>query len=289
MTPPSQPQLPSMPAPPPQQSFPPPPQFQAPPPPAYANVPPAQAPSGGHRGLYMVLGSLVTIAILVGAALYVPKLLKTHAGGEPTRTAEKPVDQKPPDQQKPIARNPEPPPAEKPISKPEQPKQVAKVTPPEPEHRQPTPQRITPAPRPDPIAPTPAPVRADPQPQRARLAQEPPQQPYSPGPGGGMPQPGGPTAPSGNTGNGELQELEHQHDLMVPRIEAVNTSLAKLQQEQSRMGLGLSPELIARQRRMQFYMETASGALRRGNVPEARTSLNNAERELDKLEERFGR
>ncbi len=38
---------------------------------------------------------------------------------------------------------------------------------------------------------------------------------------------------------------------------------------------------------MAFFMDVANEALRAGNIAEARTSLFNAERELDKLERRF--
>ena len=55
---------------------------------------PAQS-SGGHRGLYMVLGSIVTIGILVAAGLYLPKLWKTSASGSPTRTTQTEATPKP--------------------------------------------------------------------------------------------------------------------------------------------------------------------------------------------------
>jgi serine/threonine-protein kinase len=306
---PSQPQLQSMaapPPPPPQAASqprvpafgpPPPQQFQHAPQP-FRNVPPPQAQAGGHRGLYMVLGSLVTIGILVAGALYVPKLFKTQAGTTTTsqstsqpKAAEQTPQQTPPQQT---------------------PTQVAQVTPPpqappsaggtpQVEPQKPSPmmapqapvQQAVPRPQPRPRADaqTPPPTRMVQQEPVQAPVQQPPQAPVQ-APAqtqAAMPQPGSPAAPRGNPAASELQELAHDRDLMIPRIEAVNTSMAKLQQEQSRMGLGISGDLIARQRRVQFYMETANEALRRGNVAEARTSLNNAERELGKLEDRFGR
>ncbi len=89
--------------------------------------------------------------------------------------------------------------------------------------------------------------------------------------------------------NAELEQLNQERMMMLPRIDAVTFSMKKLQQEQSRDGLGISGELVATHRRMGFYMETADMALRRGNTAEARTALANAERELGKLETRFGR
>src|SRR5258708_4891354 len=45
--------------------------------------PPAAQPPRSHRGLYMAVGSLVTIGVLGAAAYYVPKWLKTGASGRP--------------------------------------------------------------------------------------------------------------------------------------------------------------------------------------------------------------
>ena len=91
-----------------------------------------------------------------------------------------------------------------------------------------------------------------------------------------------------NAGNPELDELNRLRSLMLPRIHAVNESMKTLREQNQQNGLGVSAELVASQKRMGFFMDVASEALRSGNVAEARTSLTNAERELDKLERRFG-
>jgi hypothetical protein len=59
----------------------------------------------------------------------------------------------------------------------------------------------------------------------------------------------------------------------------VNATMTRLEQNQ-----GVSRDLVARQHRLMFYLETADGALRKGNIEQARSSLNNAERELQVLE-----
>lgn len=76
---------------------------------------------------------------------------------------------------------------------------------------------------------------------------------------------------------------------MHARIDAVDASMRQLEQEQRRMGLGMSGELVARQHRMTFLMETFGAEMKNGNVAAARAALDSAERELDKLEEHFGR
>ena len=47
--------------------------------------PPAQATSN-RRGLYMALGSFVTLAVIAAAAIEGPKFLRTHAAGNPSKT-----------------------------------------------------------------------------------------------------------------------------------------------------------------------------------------------------------
>ena len=272
---PSQPHIPSM-GPsmaPPMPNIPPPHQYQ----PQYTPMaaPPAQS-SGGHRGLYMVLGSIVTIGILVAAGLYLPKLWKTSASGSPTRTTQ-------------TQTTPQPAPI---------------ITP------QPAPV-ITPAPAPAPVVsetttpvnpvptPKPAPVKQEPVVQHAEkpvvqkpapviVAQQPEIRPAPlQNPPQAMPQPNAP--PAGNPVNNEMEELNHHKMLMHARIDAINNSMKNLEQEQRRQGLSLNGALVASQHRMVFFMETADGAMRKGNIAEARSALNNAERELDKLEEHFGR
>ena len=69
------------------------PTVSAPPPEAPAVAPPppdpshgVPAPSGpkGYRGLYMTLGALIVLAVLVLAAIQLPRYLKTKAGGDQT-------------------------------------------------------------------------------------------------------------------------------------------------------------------------------------------------------------
>jgi len=43
--------------------------------------------AGSRRGLYMALGSVVTLAVLIAAALEGPKLFRTHAAGGPAKPA----------------------------------------------------------------------------------------------------------------------------------------------------------------------------------------------------------
>ena len=281
---PSQPHIPSMgpsmapPMAPPMPNIPPPAHFQ----PQYTPMASPQAQSsGGHRGLYMVLGSIVTIGILVAAGLYLPKLWKTSASGSPTRTTQTQTTPQP----APII-TPQPAPVITPAPAPV----VSETT---------TPVNPLPLPKPAPVKPQPVQHVEQPavrKPEPVVVAQQPEIRPAPPS----YPPPSAPTAPvvqmpqpsapsAANPVNNELEQLNHQKMLMHARIDAINNSMKNLEQEQRRQGLTMNGVLVASQHRMIFFMETADGAMRKGNIAEARSALNNAERELDKLEEHFGR
>jgi eukaryotic-like serine/threonine-protein kinase len=300
-------------------SMPPPPapwQFQPMPP------PPAQAPRG-HRGLYMVIGSLVTVGVLVAAALYLPKLWKTGASEKAATTQVAqvtPSAQQPPSQtqrqQQPAAvpvtptqaspKEPYPPPPTAPpsVTAPQvrvqnpQPPQKPPTRTPEPLHPQSTPPVVaSPVPaRPQPQPPVPQPQATMPQPHAPRT--QPSSPPPSPDPIPNrqvdlnpstppIPQPRRQGYDRPSPGGGELDELKHQRDLMLPRIHVVNESMNNLREQNRQSGLGVSGDLVASQKRMGFYMDVVADALRNGNIAEARTSMINAERELNKLERRF--
>jgi serine/threonine-protein kinase len=240
---------------------PPPSQYSAPPPP-----PPPAAATRSNRGLYMVLGSIVTVGILAAAAFYLPKMLKTGASSAPQQVAQT---------QEPAAPAQTPPPVTAPVETPTPAQQTV---------QQPVRQPLAEAaPRPVEHRATPAPVY---QPPVQQQQAPPPRQPVVEREA--TPQVRPPAAEN-NEANSEVQELRHRHMQMHARIDAVDASMRQLEQEQRRMGLGMNGELVARQHRMTFLMETFGTEMKNGNVAAARAALDNAERELDKLEEHFGR
>ena len=87
----------------------------------------------------------------------------------------------------------------------------------------------------------------------------------------------------------ELEELRQRQSLMSVRVETVKGSLNRLAAQQASSGLGPSGELTASARRMQLFMDQASSQLREGNPAAAKKSLDSAERELEKLEDKFNR
>ncbi len=55
------------------------------------------------------------------------------------------------------------------------------------------------------------------------------------------------------------------------------------------MGLGLRGDIAAAAQRMEFYMDEAESAIRRGDAGAARRHLDTAERETARLEKFLGR
>ena len=56
--------------------------------PATAMQPPPPVAQKSHRGLYVVLGGVLVVAMLAGAAVYVPHMMKTQAGTKATNSSE---------------------------------------------------------------------------------------------------------------------------------------------------------------------------------------------------------
>jgi len=252
------------------------PGMSAPPP----SPPPATpAASHGHRGLYMLLGSLVTVAILVAVALEYPKWSKTRAQVQETvavpQTPQQQVQPAPAPVQQPVQTAPVPTPVES-----------------APAQQAPLSNQVQQAPIRTRREPNPAAAAVQAPPQSIRQHQASPQTPAA---AVQQPQTAPPAAPSATqpaatpaVDTKAIDELRQRQSLMAVRIGAVKTSMDKLQSEQSRMGLGISQDLVARERRVELFMDQAEGALRDGNIAQATSKLDNAERELEKLEERFG-
>ena len=66
-------------------------------------------------------------------------------------------------------------------------------------------------------------------------------------------------------------------------------SVTRMQQQQASSGLGMRPDVLNARQRMEFYLNEAEGALRAGDAVKAKRSLGQAEKEVEKLENFFGR
>lgn len=241
---------------------------------AWAAPPPVPEPKPhSSRGLYIVLGSLVTVAVLVVAAMQLPRFFGTRAGTPAPGPAVPAVEQRAAEPA-PAATAAEPPPAAQSAPEPAGGPARAEIAAPEKGPAQPQETRSA-GKAPSRLQPPAPPVRQEQQ-ERAvaepRAAQEPP-----------------PAPPQPARDAKALEELREQLMLLGTRVNAVQASLNRLKQEQARMGLGLRGDIAAAAQRMEFYMDEAEAAVKRGDAAAARRHLDNAERETARLEKFLGR
>jgi serine/threonine-protein kinase len=224
-------------------------------------------PSRSHRGLYVLAGSVLTIVILLVAGIQVANWRKTRAGEAPP--AEPQVQEAAP------AQAPPPSPPQQPEPAQAQPQPVAPVAAPREPAAQPKPKQTPPVqqapaqpPPRDPAPASPAPAPAAPAVERSVPA---------------------PPAAAPPRDNAALAELRERAIFLASRAAAVRNSIARLEQQQARMGLGLRGDMAAANQRMDFLMKEAGAALSAGDADAAKRNMDLAEREVEKLEKFLGR
>jgi eukaryotic-like serine/threonine-protein kinase len=222
---------------------------------------PVETPApASRRGLYMAVGSLVTVAVLAFAALQGPKFFKgsAAAGIPPQQT---PAIQQ---QQQPTA-----------------------VTTPSPEPPAPAvTQTHQPAAKPDrttrPVAQNtvlPAPQQQQSTPVQQQQQQAPPVAQQTP-----------PAEPPVDTAKLNALREGREHMIMLgSRANSARSSLTRMKEAQARQGLGMRGDITSAQERMETYLDEAQAAIRSGDSEHAKKSLSNAEREIDKLDTFLGR
>jgi serine/threonine-protein kinase len=223
--------------------------------PAVTAVAPPPAAARSHRGLYIALGSLATIAVIIAAVTQIPKFRHTAAESAPAAAVSAPAQQVPAEQT----------PAE-----------------PAPVSAAPADKVAAPAVRRAPAAaavPVPAP------------AQQPVEQPVSPPPQAPPPQasPSSRAAAAADAAEAEqLEKLREQGSLLSIRAGTVRSSLDGLRKAQARTGLGLRADMAASAQRMDYLLNEADTALQRGDAAAGQRNLDLAEREVSKLETFLG-
>ena len=241
-------------------------QAAAPPMGAYAPPPQvAQQSSGSSRGIYMVAGSLATIAVLAGLAIYVPKYLKARAQNPvelPAAPVADPQAQQQPQQQSQQPADPAAGAAQPPAGAPARPERGAS-----PEKRQQQQQspggvvaQADPTPPPPPVQQQPTPVQQQPPPVQ--------QQQYQ-----------APAKPA--IDQGAVNELRTRMVQMAQRYATAKTAYESLRQSMARQGLNPRADLDSSSQRVGFEMDQAEAALNGGNIDSAKQHLGYAERALE--------
>lgn len=101
-----------------------------------------------------------------------------------------------------------------------------------------------------------------------------------------MPSQGDSAAPANDSA--KLDELETQVDQLSNRAAAINTSLDRLQQQQSASGFGLRGDMVARQASMKGNLNKAEEAMQQRDAARTKKYLDLAERDVDALERFLG-
>ena len=282
----------------------PPPLPRAEPPPAAAApwvIPPA--PARSRRGLYMALGSVVTLAVLVAAVVEGPKLMHggaADAQGVPASAATSPVPT-------PVATQtatPDTAPAPQvaaestpaPVSTPAPAPVAAAVSTPVATPARPSVQAIRPIQQPVPAQYAFRP--AQPPAQPARAAQAAPVTQAAPF---GQPAPAvqvgqtfqSPPAPARTpvtaaTASPELKELRDRINRVSVRAAAAQAGVRSIEQGIQQQGLGLRGDIKAASIRLDYLLQEARGSLQNGDVEGARNNLQYAEGTLQTIEKFLG-
>jgi hypothetical protein len=203
------------------------------------------------RTVYMLAGSLATVAVLAVLVTHAPKFFRTNAQEQPPVTVQEPVpvlpQQTPPATTEPVAVPPAATPVPAPVAT-----RPAGSAPTQPAGRpvdnQPAAPVATPAP--PPVAVVPAPL-----------------------------QPAVPTVD-----RTALEEQRRRVIQMAQRIVTAKAALQSLLESMAQQGLRPRAELQGFQQRMQFEMDQGEAALNSNNPAQARQHLDYAERALESLE-----
>jgi serine/threonine protein kinase len=245
------------------------PVYAAPPEPAYAAPAPPPPQRSSLRWLYMVAGSLATIAVLVFAAVQIPKWRAAKAGGEQAPVETQQAVTPPPQQ---TGQQPQQPPqqATDTVATPPQATQTETATAP--------PRRDTSRP---PSASGSQPV-VQPPPQATQQTapptQPPPQQ----------------VAPEQQRGpdpavKAELRQLRERMMLQATRLSSSKEAIENMRRTQARSGLGMRQDVVNALNRAEFFMDESEDAMKAGDPAEMRKALDSAERQIEILERFLGR
>jgi eukaryotic-like serine/threonine-protein kinase len=230
--------------------------YQAPPLMSEAIANPTQ-PGSSKRGLYMAIGSVVTVAVLAVAAFQAPKFFRSSSAATEAPVAEPAV-----------VANRTPPPA---------------VTP----ERTLAGQQAPPS-EPAPSSPrNPRPIPNEPKVSAQLGAQVPAAQqvPAEPTPPVQQPQVAPPPVASA-VNTQEVDDLRDRMMLLATRANSIRGSLNSMRKQMGSMNL--NAEFTAREQRMEAFLDQAEGALKSNDAARGKKTLDSAERVIEELEKKLG-
>lgn len=239
-----------------------------------------------QRGLWVALGSIITVAVLGVAAMEAPKWIKGGTSGaaspaaapEPAPYKEASIS--------PAANAPDTTATAAPDAAPAaaapQPTGGAAAAPP----------RTASSPRASQQGSQAAAQRVS---QAATQAEpEAPPEPWhrlsgTPAPSSSPAEGAAPAAPAQPAANREAAELRNQFNELTIRANNARNGLQSFQQQQSRQGLGLRADIREAQTRLDFQMQESTTALQAGDFEAARQSMRYAQNAAQTIEKFLGR
>jgi eukaryotic-like serine/threonine-protein kinase len=247
-------------------------------PPAQATPVPMPPPAAGsgHRGLYMTLGAMIVLAVLVVAGIYVPRISKTNAKAPDTSGMAAPdtTSQAP---AQPTQQPAEPAGANSSSAQPGAPLATTASVDTSSAMPAPPPPAMTPAPK-DVASPKPS------HPTKKLAAQN---NGMAGNSATAQPSDNGVAAPAAND-SPNFDELETQVDQLSNRAAAINSSLDRLQQQQSAAGFGLRGDMVAKQASMKGNLSKAEEAIQQRDAARTKKYMDLTERDVDALERFLG-
>lgn len=225
-------------------------------------VEPPRSSGSGARTVYMLAGSLATVAVLALLVTQAPKFFKTNAQQPPGQTEPAP--------QVPTQTDPAPQVPTGPVAG-QQPSEPAPASPTnvEPVRRQPAQPANTASEYQRPAAPMDEPA--------AKAAYAPPAQQVS-----APPVVTAPPAPRVDTA--ALEEQRRRVIQMAQRISTAKAALQSLKESMSQQGLRPRAELTGSSQRMEYEMDQGESFLQKNDPAQAKQHLDYAERALEALE-----
>jgi len=264
-------------------------------------APPPDVPRkpASHRGLYMALGSVATLAVLIAAVLEGPKLMRGGRSGAQSPSVAQPLPGSTSETSAGPAGTPAVAPALVPEATSEAPTGVAPSSAPassvaaEPAGKsnaavskssQGRPPASVAVPALAPVQTQAAPNRGvqTPQPQpvqtaEPQLAQNVPPQPVQSG-----------ASPAAVVRTAELQELRQRFNSLSIRASALKDGLGMMEQRMKQQGFGLRTDMLEARTRLDYELREAMQSIRNGDADAARESLTRGEGFAAKIQKFLG-
>jgi serine/threonine-protein kinase len=228
---------------------------------------------GNRRGLYMALGSIVTLAVIVAAAVEGPKFLRTHAAGNPKATVQETAPPSSP-----------PPP-------------VPATTAP----AQTTPGADTVASQPTGQT-APATVSAESSTNTAATTTQPPSPSRDTPPNKKLASIGQNTAAQSHAqttavsqpdqasqaSSQQLTEVRREYNSLAISVNSAKESLHSIKEQMAKQGLGLRSDVREAETRMTYLLNEAKDKLKNGDAEGAKHDLEMAQMALNQVEKFLG-